>query len=121
LAGNICIFLAGLGLFGLASLAIVNRTKEIGIRKVLGASVVSVVSLLCRDFIKLVIIAIVIASPIAWYVMNQWLQNFAYKIEIKWWMFVVTGLLAVALAMLTVSVQAIKAALISPSKSLPSE
>jgi putative ABC transport system permease protein len=121
LAGNICIFLAGLGLFGLASLAIVNRTKEIGIRKVLGASVVNVVSLLCRDFIKLVIIAIVIASPIAWYAMNQWLQDFAYKIEIKWWMFVVTGLLAVTLAVLTVSIQAIKAALVNPSKSLTSD
>lgn len=121
LAGNICIFLAGLGLFGLASLAIVNRTKEIGIRKVLGASVVSVVSLLCRDFIKLVIIAIVIASPIAWYTMNQWLRDFAYKIELKWWMFAVTGLLAIALALLTVSIQAINAALINPVKSLKSE
>jgi putative ABC transport system permease protein len=88
---------------------------------VLGASVVSVVGLLCRDFIKLVIIAIVIASPIAWYAMNQWLQDFAYKIEIKWWMFVVTGLLAITLAVLTVSIQAIKAALINPSKSLTSD
>jgi putative ABC transport system permease protein len=121
LAGNICIFLAGLGLFGLASLAIANRTKEIGIRKVLGASLINVVSLLCSDFVKLVIIAIVIASPIAWYAMNQWLQDFAYKIEIKWWMFVVTGVLAITMALLTVSIQAIKAALTNPVKSLKSE
>ncbi len=121
LAGNICIFLAGLGLFGLASLAISNRTKEIGIRKVLGASLVNVVSLLCSGFIKLVVIAIVIASPIAWYAMNRWLQDFAYKIEIKWWMFVVTGLAAITMALLTVSIQAIKAALINPAKSLKSD
>lgn len=120
-AGNISIFLACLGLFGLASLAVANRTKEIGIRKVLGASVVSVARLLCTDFIRLVLIAIVIAAPLTWYAMEQWLQNFAYKIEMKWWMFVITGLLAVIIAVLTVGTQAIKAAMVDPVKSLRSE
>lgn len=120
-AGNICVFLACLGLFGLASLSVANRTKEIGIRKVLGASVISVVRLLCHDFVQLVLIAIVIAGPLAWYVMNMWLQHFAYKVNLKWWVFALTGFLALMIAIFTVSSQAIRAALMNPVKSLKSE
>lgn len=120
-AGNICIFLACLGLFGLTSLSVVKRTKEIGIRKVLGASVVNIVRLLCNDFIRLVLIAIIVASPIAWYAMNHWLQNFAYRIKLTWWMFILTALLAITIALLTVSFQVIKAATVNPVNSLKSE
>ncbi|WP_333483070.1 ABC transporter permease [Spirosoma telluris] len=115
------IFIACLGLFGLAAFTAEQRTKEIGVRKVLGASVASIVTLLSKDFVKLVLIAIVISSPIAWYVMNQWLQGFAYKTDISWWVFALAGLLAVGIALLTVSVQSIKAALMNPMKSLRSE
>ncbi len=115
------ILIACLGLFGLAAFTAEQRTKEIGVRKVLGASVTSIVALLSKDFLKLVLIAIVIASPIAWYAMNRWLQDFAYKITIEWWVFALAGLLAVGIALLTVSFQAIKAALMNPVKSLRSE
>ncbi|MEO6037867.1 MAG: FtsX-like permease family protein, partial [Saprospiraceae bacterium] len=121
LAGSIAILLACLGLFGLAALSTVNRTKEIGIRKVLGASVAGITSLLARDFIKLVAIAIIIASPLAWWAMNKWLQGFAYHIDIQWWMFVAAGSAAVLIAFLTVSFQSVKAALANPVKSLRSE
>ena len=117
----ISIFIACLGLFGLITFTANQRTKEIGVRKVLGASVMSVVTLLSRDFIKLVLIAIVIASPIAWYGLNQWLQNFQYKVGIEWWLFVLAGILAVGIALLTVSFQSIKAALMNPIKSLKAE
>jgi putative ABC transport system permease protein len=120
-AGNIGIFLASLGLLGLVSLAAVNRTKEIGIRKIMGASVVRIVRLLCHDFIMMVIVAIVIASPLAWYAMDKWLAQFAYKIELTWITFAFTGVLALIVAILTVSVQAIKAALEDPVRSLRSE
>jgi putative ABC transport system permease protein len=120
-AGNICIFLACLGLFGLASLAAVNRTKEIGIRKVLGASVLSITRLLCRDFVVLVLIAIAIASPVAWYVMNDWLAQFAYRIDLSYLSFAITGLISVIIASLTVGFQAVRAALSNPVKSLRSE
>ncbi len=83
-AGGIAVFLACLGLFGLAALSTLNRTKEIGIRKVLGASVAGITELLAKDFLKLVVVAIVIASPIAWYFMNEWLEGFAYRIEMQW-------------------------------------
>jgi putative ABC transport system permease protein len=120
-AGGISIFLACLGLFGLAALAAVNRTKEIGIRKVLGASLAGIVSLLSKDFLKLVAIALVIASPLAWYFMHKWLQDFAYRINIGWYVFVITGIVAVFIALITISFQAIKAAVANPVKSLRTE
>ncbi|WP_246859503.1 ABC transporter permease [Spirosoma sp. KCTC 42546] len=118
---GLAIFIACLGLFGLASFSAQQRTKEIGVRKVLGASVGSVVTLLSRDFLKPVSIAILVASPIAWYVMSQWLQNFAYRVDISGWVFALVGLLAIGIALLTVSFQSIKAALVNPVKSLRSE
>jgi putative ABC transport system permease protein len=121
LFAGLTIFVACLGLFGLVTFTAQQRTKEIGVRKVLGASVSSIVALLSKDFLKLVLIAIVIASPLAWYAMNRWLQAFAYKIDIEWWMFALAGLLAVSIALLTVSLQSIKAALMKPVKSLRSE
>ena len=120
-AGGISIFLACLGLLGLAALAAVNRTKEIGIRKVLGASVPNIIGLLSKDFLKLVIIAIVIASPLAWYFMSKWLQDFAYRINIGWVVFLIAGLSALTLALVTISLHAIRAALASPVKSLRTE
>lgn len=114
----LAILIACLGLFGLAAFMAEQRTKEIGVRKVLGASIPSIISLLSKDFLKLVFIAILIASPVAWYAMKQWLQDFEYKIDIEWWMFTLAGLLAVGIALLTVSFQAIKAALMNPVKSL---
>lgn len=121
LAGGIAVLLACLGLFGLAALSTVNRTKEIGIRKVLGASIAEITGLLAKDFLKLVMVSFVIASPIAWWVMRQWLAEFAYRIDMKWWMFAVAGLTAVTVAFLTVSFQTIKAALANPVKSLRSD
>jgi putative ABC transport system permease protein len=115
------IFIACLGLFGLAAFIAEKRTKEIGVRKVLGASVPSIVTLLSKDFLKLVLIAILIASPLAWYAMNRWLADFAYKIDIEWWVFAGAGLLAVGIALLTVSFQSVKAALMNPVNSLRSE
>jgi hypothetical protein len=118
---GISIFISCLGLFGLATFAAQQRTKEIGVRKVLGASVASIMSLLFSDFLKLVLVAIVIASPIAWYAMENWLQDFAYRIEMQWWIFVVAGLLAIGIALFTVSFQSLKAALMNPVKSLKTE
>ncbi len=115
------IFVSCLGLFGLAAFTAESRTKEIGIHKVLGASVASIVALLSKDFLKLVLIAIVVASPLAWYAMSQWLQGFAYKINIEWWMFALAGLIAIVIALLTVSFQSVKAALMNPVNSLRSE
>lgn len=118
---SLAVVIACLGLFGLAAFTTIQRTKEIGVRKVLGASVLSIVSLLSKDFVKLVGIAILIASPLAWYGMNQWLADFAYKINIEWWVFLLAGTLAVGVALLTVSFQSIRAALVDPVKSLRSE
>ena len=117
----IAIFIACLGLFALAAYTIEKRTKEIGIRKVLGASESTIVGLLSKDFLKLVLIAIVLASPIAWYVMHQWLQGFAYRISIGWWVFLIAGGAAIFIAFLTVSFQSIRAAFNSPINSLRSE
>lgn len=118
---GLAILISCLGLFGLAAFTTERRQKEIGIRKTLGASVASVVSLLSGNFIRLVLIAILVASPITWYVMNRWLQDFAYRIEIQWWVFALAGLLVVIIALLTVSFQSVKAALVNPVKSLRSE
>lgn len=115
------IFIACLGLFGLATYATEQRVKEIGIRKVLGASVSSIISLLSSDFIRLVLIAIVIATPAVWWAMQQWLQSYAYRIEIQWWMIGLAGILAVTTAMITVSFLAMKAAFMNPIKALKTE
>ena len=120
-AAGVAILLSCMGLFAIALISIQQRTKEIGVRKVLGASVGSIVALLSKDFLKLVLVAIFIASPLAWYAMHRWLQDFAYKIDIEWWVFALAGLLSVGIALLTVSFQSIKAALMNPVKSLRSE
>ena len=117
----LAILISCLGLYGLITLVTQQKTREIGIRKVLGASVGSVVLLLARNFIGLVGIAMLIASPIAWYFMAQWLEGFSYKIDIAWWVFAVAGLLVLGIALLTVGVQSIKAALMNPVESLRSE
>ena len=117
-AGGSSIFLACLGLFGLTALVAVNRIKEIGIRKVMGASVGGIVKLLSKDFLRLIVIAVFIASPMAWYFMNKWLQSFAYRISIGWEVFVFAGVFAMIVALTTVSFQAIKAAIANPVKSL---
>jgi len=98
-----------------------QRTKEFGIRKVLGASPATLFNLLSKEFLLLVVIALVIASPLGWLAMNKWLQNYAYKITISWWMFVIAGVAAIAIALITVSFQAIKAAVANPVKSLRTE
>ncbi|WP_221406191.1 ABC transporter permease [Daejeonella lutea] len=118
---GLTIFVACLGLSGLAAFTAQQRTKEIGVRKVLGASVAGIASLLSRDFIKLVLIAIVIASPVAWYLTSMWLEDFAYRIEVSWWMFAAAGVVSIMIAIVTVSFQAIKAAMMNPVKSLRSE
>ncbi|MEM1258752.1 MAG: ABC transporter permease [Bacteroidota bacterium] len=115
------ILISCLGLFGLASYMAQNRIKEIGVRKVLGASVSGITTLLSKDFLKLVGISLLIAIPISWYAMNQWLQDFAYRIELSWWVFGLAGLLALAIAFVSVSYQAIRAAKSNPAKSLRTE
>jgi hypothetical protein len=117
----LAIFISCLGLFGLATFTAEQRTKEIGVRKVLGASVSHIVSQLSLSFLKPVAIALLIAFPVAWYAMNRWLQGFAYKIDIAWWMFAIAGLLTIGIALLTVSYQSIKAALVNPVKSMRTE
>lgn len=117
----IAIVISALGLFSLAAFEAEKRIKEIGIRKVLGATVAGITTLLSKDFLKLVCIAILIASPIAWWAMNKWMQGFAYRIDISWWMFLLAGLLAMGIAICTVSFQAIKAALANPVEALRSE
>ena len=118
---SIAIALACLGLLGLASYSARQRFKEIGIRKVLGASVSNIAALLSADFVKLVLVAIVISTPVAWWAMNKWLQGFAYKTDMNWWVFAAAAGSAVFIAMGTISFQAIKAALTNPVKSLRSE
>jgi putative ABC transport system permease protein len=115
------IFIACLGMFGLATLLAVQRSKEIGVRKVLGASVASITALLTRDFLRLVVLAILLAVPFAYYWMQQWLTDFAYRIDLHWWMFAAAGLTAVAVAVLTVGFQSIRAALANPVQALRSE
>ena len=115
------IFVACLGLFGLTMFSSIQRTKEIGVRKVLGASVSNIIILLSKDFIKLVAIACLIAFPLAWWVMNNWLQDFSYRTQINGWVFLLAGLVAVMIALITVSFQAVKAAIKNPVKSLRTE
>ena len=117
----LAIFIACLGLFGLATYSAMLRTKEIGIRKVLGADIGTIVALLSKDFIKLVGVAILIAIPFSWYAMDQWLNKYAYKINVEWWVFVLSGIIALSIAIFTVSFQAIKSANRSPIKALRTE
>jgi putative ABC transport system permease protein len=118
---SLSIFVACLGLLGLVIYTAERRTKEIGIRKVLGASVAQITLLLSKDFVKLIILAIIIASPIAWFAMNKWLQNFAYPVTISWWIFALAGLLAIIIAFATLSFQSVKAALANPVNNLKTE
>lgn len=118
---TLAISIACLGLFGLAAYAAEQRTKEIGIRKILGASVPAIVRMLSIDFLKLVVLAIVIASPLAWFLMYKWLQDFAYRVQIQWWIIVIAGSASIVIAFLTISFQSVKAALSNPVKSLRSE
>jgi putative ABC transport system permease protein len=118
---GIAIFISCLGLLALVTYSAQLRTKEIGIRKVLGASVASIVSLLGKDFVLLVVISILIAAPVAWYGMNKWLENFAYKTDISFWLFIVASGIAVGIAVLTISFQTIKAGMANPVKSLRTE
>jgi putative ABC transport system permease protein len=120
-AALITIFISCIGLFGLATLSAEKRTKEIGIRKVLGASVAIIVKKLSKDFLALVVLADIIAIPIAWWVMNSWLQDYPYRINISWWMFLLVSLIVILVALLTISFQSIKAALINPVKCLRTE
>ncbi|HLY68407.1 MAG TPA: ABC transporter permease [Puia sp.] len=121
LFASLTIFISCLGLFGLATYMAENRIKEIGVRKVLGASVLSIASLLSKEFLILVLISILIASPVAWFAMFKWLSNYEYRISIQWWIFIVAGLLSMLISLATVSFQAIKAAVANPAKSLRTE
>ena len=118
---SLAIILACLGLFGLAAFSTLQRIKEIGIRKVLGSSVSGIVLLISKDFIKLTLIAIVVATPVAWYLMNSWLKDFAFRVNLQWWVFVAAGSLAIVIAFITVGLQSIKAATMNPVKSLKGE
>ena len=117
----LAILIACLGLFGLATFIAEQRTREIGIRKVLGASVQGIVQLLSKDFIKLVLIAFVVAVPLSWWAMNSWLKDFAYRISINWWIFLLAGGLAMVIALVTISFQAIRSAVSNPVKNLRTE
>ena len=119
--GLLAILISCLGLFGLATHAAQQRVKEIGVRKVLGATTAGIIGLLSKDFLKLVVIALIVASPLAYYFMENWLQDFAYRIDIQWWVFVLAGVLAVLVAFLTVGFQSVRAALVNPVESLRSE
>jgi ABC-type antimicrobial peptide transport system permease subunit len=120
-AMGLTIFISCMGLFGLGMYTAARRTKEIGIRKVLGANVTNIAAMLSKDFVSLIILSIVIASPVAWYFMNQWLQDYAYRTIISWWVFVVAGFSAIFIGLITVSIHAIKAAIANPVKSLRTE
>ena len=115
------IIIACFGLLGLSAYNVLQRTREIGIRKVMGASEQSILVLLSKDFMKLVAIALVIAIPVAWLFMNNWLQDFAYRTDIAWWVFAIAGFVALLIAFVTISLQAFKAAIANPVKSLRTE
>ncbi|WP_373516193.1 ABC transporter permease [Pricia sp.] len=117
----LAIIISCLGLFGLSAYTAEQRRKEIGVRKVLGSSVTGIVQLLSKDFMRLVLVSIVLAIPFAWWGMHRWLESFAYRIEINWWVFALAGLAAICIALLTVSFQAVKAASANPVKSLRAE
>ncbi|HXB28568.1 MAG TPA: FtsX-like permease family protein, partial [Puia sp.] len=117
----IAVFVSSLGLFGLAAFTAEQRIKEIGIRKTLGATVSGIATLLSKDFVKLVFIAIIMGVPIAWWAMNKWIENFANRTHLSWWIFVLTGLIAIFIALVSVSFLAIKAAMANPVKSLRTE
>jgi ABC-type antimicrobial peptide transport system permease subunit len=117
----LAIFISCLGLFGLATYMAENRVKEIGVRKVLGASVLNITTMLSANFIKLVLLAFLISTPIAWYFMNKWLLNYDYRINIEWWVFVLAGGAAIFISLLTVAYQSLKAALSNPVKNLRTE
>jgi ABC-type antimicrobial peptide transport system permease subunit len=121
LFAGLTIFISCLGLFGLAAYMAQNRIKEIGVRRVLGASVNNIATLLSKDFMKLVVIALLIASPLAWWAMHTWLQDFEYRVAIEWWVFASAGFLSVVIALATVGYQAIRAATSNPVKSLRTE
>ncbi|KAA5542838.1 ABC transporter permease [Adhaeribacter rhizoryzae] len=121
IASGLSIFISCLGLFGLATLAVARRTKEIGVRKVLGASVGDIISLLSKDFIALVVVANILAWPLAWYGLHQWLQDFAYRVDVGWWLFGLAGAATLLIALLTVSFHSVRAALVNPVKSLRTE
>ncbi|HVX25707.1 MAG TPA: ABC transporter permease [Parafilimonas sp.] len=121
IASGLSIFIACMGLFGLATITVTRRTKEIGIRKVLGANAMQLIQLLSKDFIILIVIASLIAFPIAWWAMNAWLADFAYRTNISWWIFILSGMVSVIIAFITISTQAIKAAIANPVKSLRTE
>ena len=121
LFAGLTIFISCLGLFGLATYMAENRIKEIGVRKVLGASVSGIAALLSKDFLKLVVISFVVAAPLAWWAMSEWLGSYTYRISIEWWVFALAGFLSILIAILTVSYQAIKAGMANPVKSLRSE
>ena len=118
---SLAIFISCLGLFGLSAYTAERRTKEIGVRKVLGASVTGITALLSKDFIKLVAVAWLIAFPIAWWIMHSWLQHYQYRIEISWWIFLVAGISAILIALITISFQSVKAAMANPVRSLRAE
>jgi putative ABC transport system permease protein len=118
---SLSILISCLGLFGLATFMAEQRTKEIGIRKVMGASVSGITALLSKEFLKLVFIAVAIAIPVAWYFTDKWLQDFAYHIDMEWWIFAVASVMALIIALITVSVQAVRAAVQNPVNSLRSE
>ncbi len=120
-ATGLTVFISCLGLLGLVIYTTNHRVKEIGVRKVLGASVAQIVSILSKDFIKLVAIAFVVATPLAWWALHKWLDDFAFKTEISWWVFVVSGLGMIVIALITLSVQTIRAAMANPVNSLRSE
>jgi putative ABC transport system permease protein len=115
------IFISCIGLFGLSVLSAEKRTKEIGIRKVLGATVQGVITILSKDFLKLVFISLIISIPVAWIAANEWLKNYPYRITLNWWLFASAGILVILIALITVSFQAIKAAIANPVKSLRTE
>ena len=117
----LAILIACLGLFGLASFMAEQRTKEIGVRKVLGASMNNIVTMLSRDFLRLVLVSAVFAIPLSWFIMHRWLENFAYRVNISWWVFALAAILAVLIALVTISFQTVKAALTNPVDSLRSE